>query len=218
MELNEFIAVRRAYTLVRQAEAKQNRVTFDEFAILCRLDLLDVPVRTSDVAAYQGALRPTITHRTNRLDGMGFINRTHGASDRRNVECSISEVGRLYIRRICESCCAELSRGQVLTRVGYARLRWYFDAMGAVFLKASDLVLVDLHRRAPEACRVGQLVADLGLLQPTVSMALDSLADEGLVRREGAGLVSLTTAGESVAATFVDAIGAIKVRRSRRAS
>ena len=67
MELREFMSVRRAYNLVRQETDTSRRLTFEEFAILCRLDIVNEPMKTSAIAEYQGALRPTMTHRTNHL-------------------------------------------------------------------------------------------------------------------------------------------------------
>ena len=93
MDLKEFMSVRRAYSVVRQAVASDERLTFEEFAIICHLRELGEPVKTSAIAEYQGALRPTMTHRTNHLEKLGLIERAEGTSDRRNVVCSVSEKG-----------------------------------------------------------------------------------------------------------------------------
>ena len=104
MDLKEFMSVRRAYNAVRQSVPSEGRLTFEEFAILCRLDFAGVPMKTSDIAEYQGALRPTMTHRTNHLAALGLIDRSEGENDRRNVVCSISEEGRSEERRVGKEC------------------------------------------------------------------------------------------------------------------
>ena len=69
------MSIRRAYNLVRQSVEPSRRLTFEGFSILCHLEVSEVPVKTSDIADYQGALRPTMTHRTNHLAELGFIDR-----------------------------------------------------------------------------------------------------------------------------------------------
>ena len=103
MDLKEFMSVRRAYNAVRQSVPSEGRLTFEEFAILCRLDFTGAPMKTSDIAEYQGALRPTMTHRTNHLAGLGLIDRSEGENDRRNVVCSISEEGRQYAEELADT-------------------------------------------------------------------------------------------------------------------
>ena len=49
MDLKEFMSVRRAYNAVRQSVPSEGRLTFEEFAILCRLDFAGVPMKTSDL-------------------------------------------------------------------------------------------------------------------------------------------------------------------------
>ena len=46
MDLKEFMSVRRAYNIVRQACSSEERLTFEEFAILCRLEIADEPMKT----------------------------------------------------------------------------------------------------------------------------------------------------------------------------
>ena len=87
MDLREDMSVRRAYNVVRQKVESDKRLTFEEFAILCRLSMADTTLKTSAIAEYQSALRPTMTHRTNHLSGLGFIERGEGDTDRRNVVC-----------------------------------------------------------------------------------------------------------------------------------
>ena len=91
MELREYMSIRRSYNLVRRSVPANRRLTFEEFAILCRLKVQDSSIKTSEIAEYQGALRPTITHRTSHLAKLGFIHREEGSSDHRNVVCTLTE-------------------------------------------------------------------------------------------------------------------------------
>ena len=52
MELRDYLSVRRAYNIVRQQLPTKQRLTFSEFAILCRLRMSGGSLRTSDIAEY----------------------------------------------------------------------------------------------------------------------------------------------------------------------
>ena len=172
MDLKEFMSVRRAYNAVRQSVPSEGRLTFEEFAILCRLDFAGVPMKTSDIAEYQGALRPTMTHRTNHLAALGLIDRSEGENDRRNVVCSISEEGRQYAEELADMTRAKIGAGRALSRTSADRIKKYVDAMGAYFCKAGDLVLLGIYAADEEGLTIMQIVEALGLLQPTVSMSV----------------------------------------------
>ena len=223
MELREYLSVRRAYNLVRQKTEAEKRLTFEEFAILCRLDMASEPVKTSEIASYQGALRPTMTHRTNHLATLGFIERGEGVNDRRNIECKISEEGREYVRALSQATYAQIPAGQPLARTPKDRLRRYVDAMGSVYCTAGQLILVTILANENERNTVTSLVDNLGFLQPTISMSIASLADKGLVVRahtEGVGArshdIKLTDEGRAEALTVADKIAAIVVHRKAR--
>lgn len=223
MELREYISVRRAYNLVRQDADTSDRLTFEEFAILCRLDFVDTPLKTSTIAEYQGALRPTMTHRTNHLAKLGYIDRGEGTVDRRNIVCAISDEGRTKINELAEATRSRISAGQPLARTSSERLCRYVDAMGSVYCTAGDLVLVALYLEYDAPCTVTQLVESLGLLQPTVSMSISSLLKHGLVKRdhvEGASsrssYIALTDEGKSLAEDIANLILSIVVRRRTR--
>ena len=181
VDLREYMSVRRAYNLVRQEADTSRRLTFEEFAILCRLDVADGPLKTSAIAEYQGALRPTMTHRTNHLAKLGFIDRGEGTVDRRNIVCEISEDGRAHVRKLAEETRGQIPAGQPLARTSAERVRKYVDAMGSVYCTAGELVLLALYVEQDSPCTVTRLVELLGLLQPTVSMSVSSLIDKGLV-------------------------------------
>lgn len=222
MDLREYMSVRRAYNIVRQSVESKQRLTFEEFAILCRLDVANEPVKTSAIAEYQSALRPTMTHRTNHLAGLGFIERGEGTKDRRNVVCSISESGREEVARLSGLTRAQIPSGAALSRTSPERICKYVDAMGSVFCKAGDLVLLGIYASDTESLTIMQLVDALGLLQPTVSMSVSSLCELGLVERtrEASGqhttTVRLTDAGNQRVAELRETIEAVVVRRKLR--
>ena len=223
MDLKEYMSVRRAYNIVRQQVDAKERLTFEEFAIICHLCETDEPLKTSAIAEYQGALRPTMTHRTNHLETLGLIDRAEGTRDRRNVVCSVSEQGRSRVMELAELTCEQIPNGRALSRTAPDRILKYVDAMGAFFCKAGDLVLLGLLSADEESLTIMQLVDALGLLQPTVSMSVSTLAERGLVERgHGSGAshttcVSLTDAGREAAGELADHISEIVVRRRPRA-
>lgn len=223
MDLREYMSVRRAYNLVRQETAASRRLTFEEFAILCRLDVADGPIKTSSIAEYQGALRPTMTHRTNHLAKLGLIDRGEGTVDRRNIVCEISDEGRMQVQVLAESTRSQIPAGQPLARTSAERVCKYVDAMGSVYCTAGELVLLALLSERDSLCTVTRLVDLLGLLQPTVSMSVGSLIEKGLVLREHVSEASsrssyivLTEDGRAHAQKIADRIAAIIVRRRPR--
>lgn len=224
MDLKEFMSVRRAYNVVRQMVASEERLTFEEFAIICHLSESGESLMTSAIAEYQGALRPTMTHRTNHLESLGLIDRREGETDRRNVVCTVSELGRERALELASLTCAQIPAGYALSRTTPERIVKYVDAMGAFFCKAGDLVLLGLRSLEGEPASIMRLVEVLGLLQPTVSMSVTSLADLGLVTRDHTATGSHTTSvrlthdGELAANALVERIGDIVVRRRPRTS
>lgn len=222
MDLKEFMSVRRAYNIVRQAADSGERLTFEEFAILCHLSGEDAPMKTSSIAEYQGALRPTMTHRTNHLASLGLITRSEGTEDKRNVVCAISPLGRERVTELAELTRAQIPAGRALSRTSSERICKYVDAMGSLFCKAGDLVLLGLYATDADSLTIMQIVETLGLLQPTVSMSVAALEESGLVVRshETAGAhttsVTLTARGVEAAELLCEGIGAIVVRRRLR--
>ena len=80
MDVREYITIRRAFNIIRQDGPASKRLTFEEAAVLALLDSSKDPLPTSGIAAWQNALRPTMTHRANHLASLGFIERTAGMS------------------------------------------------------------------------------------------------------------------------------------------
>ena len=224
MELREYISIRRAYNLVRQESDAPKRLTFSEFAILCRLDVSGGSLRTSDIAEYQGSLRPTMTHRTKHLASLGLIERLKGDLDRRNVVCQVTDEGRECVHELCARTCAMIPTGQALSRVTADRMRRYVDAMGSINCMSGELILIGLLVYDEGSCSVTDLVGGLGLLQPTVSMSVSTLVDEGMLRRvqvESAprsARVALTDKGLEVANEIAEQIEALIIRRKPRLS
>lgn len=220
MELREYLAIRRAYNLVRQSMSADSRLTFAELAILCRMSVLGRAMNTSEIAEYQGALRPTMTHRTKHLSEIGYMERTKGSSDRRNVICDITEKGAAFIDEACGQICDILRSGSVLSRTTARRMCRYVDAMGSLSCMSGDLVLLGVLQSAEGRCTVSDLVVMLGLLQPTVSMSVASLESEGYIKRirqeEATGRsfdLALTNRGLAHATKIEDDIRALVIRR-----
>lgn len=220
MELREYLSIRRAYNLVRQGMSAERRLTFVEFAILCRLSVLEHPLKTSEIAEYQGSLRPTMTHRTKHLAELGLMSRDKGNADRRNVVCSITEEGSAFVGEVSSLVCDVLRNGAILSRTASQRICRYVDAMGSVPCMSGDLVLLGIYSSPTGRATVSELVADLGLLQPTVSMSVSALEGEGMIVRqrdsEGSARsvdILLTDAGTERAEELVGAIKALVVKR-----
>ena len=155
MELRDYIAIRRAYNLERQGSPRKSRMTFSEFAMLCRIYVLDEPLATTEIAKYQNVLRPTMTHRTKHLAQMGLLERQKGDRDHRHILCSLTEAGEAFVEDTCEHLCDNLRMGTALKRIDRERACRYVDAMGSLDLRASDLVL--LWRHEQRAGSYGQL-------------------------------------------------------------
>lgn len=220
MELREYLSIRRAYNLVRQDMGADRRLTFVELAILCRLNSLGCSMKTSEIAEYQGSLRPTMTHRTKHLAEMGLMLRSKGSSDRRNVVCEITDEGSVFVDTICLRICEVLRNGAILSRTTPQRICRYVDAMGSVACMSGDLVLLGIMAVPDQRATVSELVGALGLLQPTVSMAVSALEGDGLITRrrlsEGSARsveIVLTDAGMERAVEMGEAIKALVVRR-----
>ena len=94
--------------------------------------------------------------------------------------------------------------------------------MGAVSCLSGELVLLVLFDNENDTASVSELVNALGLLQPTVSMSVSSLVDEGLVVRSSGGESSrvtplaLSAEGRLRAEELSREIAGIVVRRRNR--
>lgn len=222
MEILEYLTVRRAYNLVRHDAEAERRLTFPEFAILCRLHDAGGSLNTSEIAEYQGSLRPTMTHRTKHLSTLNYISRSKGETDRRNVVCSLTDEGASFVEELCTACCSRIKAGQPLSRVDAERMCCYVDAMGSIGCKAGELVMLGILVLEDKNVTVSSLVDQLGMLQPTVSMSVAALEEDGYVGRRpvatsdrGTSII-LTDAGKARANEMVQRINAIVVHRKPR--
>jgi len=223
MEVREYLSVRRSYSLMRHEVDAPVRLTFAEVAIMCHLVEEDAALRTSDLATYQGVLKPTMTHRTKHLESLGLIVRMRGTEDQRNVICAISKEGLRCVEVLCERVCDKIAQGQALSRTTPRRIRSYINDMGTISCGASELILLTMSAEGEGACLpVSEIVRRLGLLQPTVSMTIESMIRRGLVERcqrpadDPGGLgIRLTDRGRGEALRTIDLVRGVKVHRSR---
>lgn len=209
MDVHEYISVHRCFGLLRQDIAAQERVTFEELAILAHLANAGEPLRMSDLANYQDALRPTITHRAAHLSRLGLIERVDGEYDRRNICCTLTKEGTVFLAAALKRLCENLQTQEARESVSRERMCLALDGSGAVSLSSADLILLALRIDYCEAkgpVSVGELSSCLGILQPTVSMAVNSLVRDGLVTRVtgattrlSALAVALSSKGEKAA-------------------
>ena len=91
---------------------------------------------------------------------------------------AITPKGTLHVEMLSEFTCKEILPGQPLSRTLPERIVKYVDAMGSVFAKAGDLVLLALYIEDSQPVTITRLVDSLGLLQPTVSMSVTALVTE----------------------------------------
>ena len=222
MDVKEYITVRRAYNIVRQKVPPAERLTFEELAVLALLSSSARPVPTSSIANWQHALRPTMTHRANHLAALGLIERGEGQTDRRNVVCAITERGEERLSELCSEIRQVLAHGKVLTRIDSTRIKQYLLAMGQYYVRASDLVLMSLALSPREGVPIALIVGALGLLQPTVSMSVQSLEERGLAKGDSPGAKAvkacLTDKGRMRAEDLIMCIEALVVKRRPRTS
>lgn len=223
MNVREYLSVRRACALVRQTVPSSKRFTFEEMAILCHLANADRALQISQIAEYQGVLRPTMTHRTNHLAQLGLIEREKGQVDHRNVLCKISERGREKLEHGITLLCDNITTGMPLSRCAPSRMQQIVDALGSVSISSSDLVLLVLSIFDEQGgLSISEIVEKLGLLQPTVSMAVALLTESGDVERsteQGSirgSQVRLSVQGRQRAEKLSSQLESLHVRTPRR--
>jgi len=221
LELRDYIALRRGYNLVRRGYPSEERLTFEEFAVLCKLYAGHARMKTSDIADYQHSLRPTMTHRTNHLVELGYIERAFGQVDRRNVYCSLTEKGTDLTAELCEAIRRQVIAESPSRRLTADRVCRMAEAMGTQAFHAGDLMLVGLRYCSDENATISDLVKLLGLLQPTVSMSIATLEKRGYVVREQAEHdtrvvhIALTDEGKEKADRLIGLIRKMNIPRNR---
>ena len=190
---------------------------------MCHLANVRGALRTSQIAEYQGVLRPTMTHRTGHLAELGLIDRHPGERDRRNIYCQLSATGEVAVRRIVGDMCRNIRSDMPLGRCTDERMLRIIDGAARISFTSADLVLMHLALCRPEsadAASVGGMVDELGLLQPTVSMAVSSLVRSGLIERVGAGSqpvtsMALTEKGRARAEELARQVATFRATRAR---
>lgn len=204
MKVHEYICVHRCYGALRQHMPSSRRITFEELAILAHLSAAQVPLHMSDLAEYQGALRPTITHRVSHLEKLGFVLRSDCSADHRTICCAISKEGELALNRVLKAMYDQVKLWSPSTYASKGVIAEALNNAGSLSLSAADLILVALESEFKQQGiepTVGNLSAQLGVLQPTVSMAVAKLENKGLVTRVGSSTISNANANASVSAS-----------------
>lgn len=224
MDLKDFIAVRRAYSVARQSQAPSTRITFEELALLAYLSRSKSPngEKTSELARYQNVLRPTMTHRTGHLAQAGFITRVPGVQDHRNICCQLSATGENYLCALGEELLHQLKADKSLKLASLDELEDYVIAVGRINVVAASMVLLALVDKGGQMQNMNELVSQLGLVQPTVSMAVASLVQNGQVARvkseEGSARsrqLILLDAGRQEVAQLLGDIAELNIHESR---
>lgn len=218
MELREYKSVRHAYNMVRQAQASDSRLTFSELSILSYLMHHPHGVKTSDISEYQSALRPTVTHRTKHLEKLGYICRDTNQFDKRSILCKITPLGKTVFLELVEETKNNIALGWPLSHVTAERLEQYIYSMGSFDIGACDLILVNLYLSDHHVSAIGDIVEQMGLLQPTVSMGLSTLEKDGLIERKHENHtygIALTKKGLSRAADIEHHIQGCIVHRNK---
>lgn len=193
MKVHEYICVHRCYGALRQHMPSSRRITFEELAILAHLSAAQAPLHMSDLAEYQGALRPTITHRVSHLEKLGFVLRSDCSADHRTICCAISKEGELALNRVLKAMYDQVKLWSPSTYASKGVIAEALNNAGSLSLSAADLILVALESEFKQQGiepTVGNLSAQLGVLQPTISMAVAKLENKGLVTRVGSSASS----------------------------
>lgn len=220
MELKEFLAIRSAFHAVNQHYHNEISLNIMEFSLLTFLARNPKGVQISKLAKEQHTMRATLTHRISQLEKKNLCVRKKNPHDHRIVFCTITSQGIEIVERFCNRMIKILSRGSVLSRITPERLSFYFDAMASFVPNSQDLCLLGLLS-ASHTVSINELVDIVGLLQPTVSMAVINLEKEGLVQRTpGADTrfvqVELTQAGVARAGTLKEQVGELMVHRKSK--
>ena len=186
MDASDFLYVRQRASDALRACARRGapRLSFNEFSMLCLIADAAGPLRASDIARGQGVSRPTTSHRLRKLESMGLIERSAADADGRGVLCSLSPAGAELVGGVSSAIAGSIGPQERLYRSPDWRIQRYVEAAGSLPLSAGDALLLALYA-ASGPLGVMDLQRATGLLQPTCSIALSRLVDEGLVARSG---------------------------------
>lgn len=189
---------------------------------MCHIRNSAAPVCMSDLAQYQNALRPTITHRTSHLARLGLISRIGSHEDHRNICCELTQAGEDKLNSMLDLMIDSAHAWKPESDVDRKRIAHFIDNAGAVSLSSSELVLLAIfcnYCNETPRVTVGELSQKLGLLQPTVSMAVSALSSSNDIKRSNAAssyhptssAISLSSAGSERAEKIFSRIEAISV-------
>ncbi len=187
MEISQYLEIRRCFNGVRQETPSASRIIFDEFAILCTLHD-NKGLSATQIAKEQGISCPTMTHRGNHLTQLGYMTRTASSDDRRRLRCSLSRKGTTYVHRTAQSIIDGAPEGSSLRDMDIDALVALIAKMGTMPMSADALSLLCFAANGAASMPIMRIVETTSLLQPTVSMAVLRLEENGAIERaENAG-------------------------------
>lgn len=227
MDPKEYLSIRKAYNSMRQDKDQDNRLTFEELAILSILYDREYLTAT-EIADFQQVSRPTMTHRGNHLEKLGFITRTPGIDDRRQVRCAITDLGHkdvdVQLKELFAQLPEEMASLYGKGKHALENLRKQVIEMGTKEILAGSLTLLSfgVFDKNKEEITITDIVESTGLLQPTVSMSVARLERAGLLSRQRGSatsrrttLVSVTDLGQTNLDEMLTTIGEMKVFHSK---
>ena len=136
--------------------------------------------------------------------------------------CVLTEAGHAEVKELCDETRKVNVEAHPTSRITVDRMCRSIDVMGSLNYMARDLVLLALNQTEGGALTVGALVDELGFLQPTISMSVMSLVEEGMVSRGRVSddsstlYVIITDKGRGEAKRLAEPIAGMTVGRKAR--
>lgn len=220
VDINRYIEIRRSFNALRREAPAASRVIFDEFAILCTLHDRK-GLSATQLAEEQGISCPTMTHRGNHLDQLGYLARIPSLDDRRRLRCSLTRRGLTYVNRTCQAIIASAPEGSSLAGLVPGELIPIVARMGTVPMTADSMTLLCFAVSGEQSMPIMRIVEATELLQPTISMAVLRLEGSGCIERPEEAPVAgrrpmrrslgcvLTEQGTAMAAQIAEAVRAL---------
>lgn len=220
MHIDEYLSIRRAYSLLRQQQARSERLSFEEFGMLCHLYSVREPQSARQLGELQNAMRPTAIHRINHLLALGLIERMASSEDKRVLLCSINDKGIQFVEHLVAGTKSNIPSHSSLGRTTNERIVKYVDTIAQVYHRAVEVMILVLYKAPKHQLNMGQLAFEMGAVQPAISMAVSMLEEKGwAVKENSAGqsiIVRLTDAGISYAKDVQRTVYDLTVRRRPR--
>ncbi|MBR2834250.1 MAG: hypothetical protein IKE43_00845 [Coriobacteriales bacterium] len=214
MDIKRYLSLHKAFNEVRQNTNPEQRVIFDEYAIMCLLSEKKT-LSATQIAREQCISCPTMTHRSSHLTSLGYLLSKMNERDHRRLDCSLTRKGSLATTKITQKVIDTLAEDDVLHGLSPKEIISITIQSGKLPLTADQHILLAYAVDDLETEPVMNIVRNTNLLQPTVSMALVRLCKEGLLKRgeeksanEKPGY-TITKAGLSSAKKFIKAIEAL---------